>query len=79
MEDVTFNVALSLEHHAIAADRSHDLAPDDNLFGPDAASDARALSNDDVGAVDVALNLPVNLHLALGCEVSNNRQVCTNH
>ncbi|MEI9900298.1 MAG: hypothetical protein WDN31_09425 [Hyphomicrobium sp.] len=53
------------------------MAADDDLLGGDAAGDARLLADDDVGSLDVALNLAVDLHLALGDEVAVDHQVGT--
>ena len=75
MEDVALDVAGGLQHHALAAHRAHDVAAHDDLLGDDAAGDARLLADDDVGAVDVALHLAVDLHFALGDEVAVDREI----
>lgn len=75
MVDIAFDVALSLQHYATAADRPHYVSTHNNFVRQDAPSDAGAFADDDVGSVDVALNVAVDLDLTFGTQVAVDRQV----
>src|SRR5688572_5064834 len=77
MEDVAFELAAGLQQHALAAHRPHHGAAYDDLLGDDIAGDACIFADDDAGGVQVALDLAVDLHLAPGHEVADDRQVGT--
>lgn len=66
MVDIAFDVALRLQHHALAADRPHDVAAHHDFFRDDPACDACPLADHDVSTVDIALDLAIDLNLSLG-------------
>ena len=73
MEHVALDVARRLQHHPLAADRAHHVAPDDDLLGDDGAGDLGLLANHDVGAVDVALHLAFDMDLAARDEIADDQ------
>ena len=75
VEDIALDVARGLQQHLAAADRAHHVAAYNDLLGDDAAGDAGPLADNDVGAVDVALHLAVDLYLAAGDEVAHDGEI----
>ena len=75
VEDIAFDAARSLQHHAAPADRAGDAAAHDDFVRHDAAGDASSLADNDVGGVQVTLDLSVDVHLAFRDEIADDRQI----
>jgi hypothetical protein len=56
----------ALEHNVAAADRAFDPSVDHDAFGLDAAQDRSLGRNDERGAIEISLDLAVDLDKALG-------------
>src|SRR5690606_39905870 len=77
MIDVAFDLALGLQHHLPAADRTLDRSPNDDLLGDDSTSDPRALADHDVATVDIALHFAIDLDLTVRNKVADDDEVRT--
>lgn len=78
MVDVTFDVARRLEQNALAANRAHDLAADNDFLSTDRAGDIGTFADDDVGASNVALDFSLNLDFAFGDKVAGDGEIRAN-
>ena len=75
--DIAFDMARGLQQHAAAANGAEHMAADDALLGNDAAGDAGLLADHDVRAVNVALDLALDLDLAFRHEVAVDYEIGT--
>ena len=75
MVDVALDMRLRLKGDAQAADRSDDMAAHHHVLGDHGAGDLRLVAKHERAALDIALDLPVDLDLALGRDIADDRQV----
>ncbi len=79
MVDIAFDMARGLQQNPAAANGTEHMAADDALLGNDAAGDAGLLADHDVRAVNIALDLALDLNLAFRHEVAVDDEIGTNH
>src|SRR5690606_27326570 len=75
MEDVTLDAARRLQNDAAPSHRACDAAAHDHFIGYDAAGDACRLADQDVGGVQVALDLAIDMDLTLRDKIADDRQI----
>src|SRR5690606_3239429 len=75
MEDIALDMGLRLQRDAETPDRADHAAAHHHVFGDDAADDLRFVAEEERAAIDVALDLAVDLEFALGLHVAGDRQV----
>src|SRR5262249_51189735 len=75
VEDVALDMRRSLERNTQTFNRSDKVAAHNNLLGYDAARHVRLIAEQKRAAVDIPLNLAIDLDLAFRGDVSGNRQV----
>ena len=79
MINIALDVTGRLQGNFFAANGSHDLTADDDLFGNNAARNPGLFTDQHVGAVNIALDLALNMDFALGDQVAHNREIGTDH
>ena len=75
VENIAFNVAGDLQGYAIAAHGTHDAPTDDDILGNDPARNLGFLADDQGGAMNVALDLPIHQDFASREHVAGYGQV----
>jgi hypothetical protein len=63
VEDIAFNVRGGLQNHSPSADRTNETTADHDVLSRYVALNLGILAEDDRGAVDVALNAPIDMEL----------------
>ena len=79
MEDIGLNMARGLERHVRATDHAHHVTAHDDLFSDDASGDASPRADDDESAVDVPVDLAIDLRFAGGDDIARNGQIGSEH
>src|SRR5262249_18636971 len=75
MENIALNMGLRLQLDAKAPPLAHHPAAHHDVLGRDAADYLRFVSEQERAAMDIALDLAVDLNLALGSDITGDRQV----
>ena len=70
VEDFAFDLCGVLQHDLFGADHALDLAADDHLVGNDVAVDRCVSADDQLRAANVAVELAVDLHIALAVQIA---------
>ena len=78
VEEVAFDVSRGLQHHLQRADRADETATDHDLLRNDVTFNLRSLPKYKSDAMDVALNLAIEVKLALRCHVAVDNEVFAN-
>src|SRR5580692_10867594 len=73
--DVAFDPAGGRQMYLVGADVALHAAADGDVLAQDVAVDERLLADDKAGAMDVASDLSVDLHMAIGGERSVHHEV----
>jgi len=74
MDNVAFDMGLRLERNAHAPDRADHPSAHDDVFGDDAAHNLCCVAEQERAAMNVALDLTVDLDLTLGGDIAGDRK-----